>query len=481
MLANFLSGPVSPIRYGVIVAVLILLCSACSKVDDPIVVGTDSPDRDLADYLEEMIQSARAMDESALVRGRLAMAYDVNGLREAALATYEQAEALDPSDFRWPYYRAAILAEMGDHALALAVLDRALAIDGDYTSAWLWRGSWLLKTEQPDDALNAFKRATELEGGLSADFGRAQALIAKGQHAQAIEILEPLSKISPHPQLHRTYGEALRSMGRPEEARQALAKGKTTEPLTWPDKRRDQRNVHIRGHASFQLAQTLSASGRADEALTILKRLQTYHPELLCGGEEGVVLACNLINSSSIAFDRSGLPQRGLETVQRGLDLNAEYIPFHLTIATLYRQRGDITRALTHIDRAIELNPARGYAHEQRGRLLFGLTRYDDAKTAFETALRLEPEKRMTFFYLGLTEVERGRWPDALGRFQDVVRVDPDFALGYVFLARSLGELDRVNEAHQALRDATYLGADPREVRATERRLRELDVRDNHK
>jgi len=457
-------------------AITLLLCCACTQVDAPIVAGTDSPDKDLADYLSEMIQAARAMEKSGLVRGRLAMAYDVNGLREAALATYKQAEALEPRDFRWPYYHAQILAEMGDHAQALEVLERAMAIDRDYAPAWLWRGSWLLKTDRPDDALTAFKRATALEAGLSADFGSAQALVAKGEYLQAIDILEPLSKVSPHPQLHRTLGEALRSVGRTEQARTALAKGKATQPLTWPDERRDKRNAHVRGHASFQLAQTLSASGRVDEALTILKRLQAYHPEQACGGEQGVVLACNLMNSSGIAYDRSGLPQRALETVQRGLTLNEEYIPFHLTIANLYRQQGDLASALTHMDRAIELNPARGYAHEQRGRLLFGLARFDEAKTAFETALQLEPEKRTTLFYLGLTAVELDSWADALGHFEDVVRIEPDFALGYVFLARSLGEAGRIKDARQVQLDARKHGADPAQLRTTDVRLRELEA-----
>ena len=256
----------------------------------------------------------------------------------------------------------------------------------------------------------------------------------------------------------------------------ALARGKDAEPITWPDKYVDERNTHLRGHASFQLAQSLSASGRVDEALAILKRLQQYHPEQSCGGEQGVVLACNLMHSSSIAYDRSGLPTRALETLQRGLVLNPEYVPFHLTIANLYRQQGDLASALTHMDRAIELNPARGYAHEQRGRLLFGLARFDEAKMAFETALELEPEKRTTLFYLGLTEVELESWADALARFEDVVRVDPDFALGYLFLARSLGEVGRFEDARQAQRDAGKRGAAPAELRTTERRLRELET-----
>lgn len=280
-----------------------------------------------------------------------------------------------------------------------------------------------------------------------------------------------------HPQVHRTLGEALRIVGRTDEARRALAKGKDTRQLTWPDERRDERNAHVRGHASYQLAQQLSSSGRVDEAIKILERLQGHHPPEKCGQEEEFFFACILINSFTIAYDRSGFPGKALETVQRGLSINPEFIPFHFTIANLYRQERKLDESLAHIDRAIELNPSRGYAHEQRGRLLFGLARYVEAKAALESALRFEPAKRTTLFYLGLTEIELTHWPNAVEYFQHVTRIEPDSPLGYVFLARSLGELGQLAEARQAHRNAQRHGADAGELRTTERRLREIEAR----
>ena len=158
---------------------------ACSRleslfVDEPIAAGIDSPDKDVAEYLQAMLQSAQAMTKSGLVRGRLGMAYDVNGLRDAALATYEQAEVLDPNDFRWPYFSAQLIAETGEHEQALETLARALAIDADYAPAWLWRGTWLLEVGLLDEAMIAFQQALDLEAGPVATFGRAQVLVARG-------------------------------------------------------------------------------------------------------------------------------------------------------------------------------------------------------------------------------------------------------------------------------------------------------------
>lgn len=460
------------------IAIVIGACSGAesSVADAPVVAGTDSPDRDLANHLKAMIRAVRTTPGSALMRGRLGMAYDVNGFQTEALATYAQAETLDPDDFRWPYFSAHLLAANDEHTQALETLARALSIDADYASAWLWQGTWLLELDRAADAMVAFERALDLGARDAAAFGRARVMATQGDYAEAVELLEPLAQASENPQVHRTLGEALRGQGRTEQARAAMIQGRNAGPVSWEDPRRDQRSAHVRGHASYQLAQGLSSSGRINEALAILERLQGYHPEANCGRDEDFFLACNLMNSFSIAYDRVGDPERALATVQRGLALNADFAPFHLTIANLYRQRRELDLALDHVDRALELNPARGYAHEQRGRLLFGMERHADAKAALESALRLEPEKRATLFYLGLAEIELRNWSAAVERFERVIELEPAFALGHVFVARSLAETGRIDEARKAQRDAREYGADPEELRVTELRLRELEA-----
>ena len=463
------------------IALASLLSGACAKfetdsVDEPVVAGLDSEDRDVAEHLEDLIQSVRTVPTSGSLRGRLGMAYDINGFREAAIATYEQASSLDPKDFRWRYFQAHLFAEDGDYERALELLDQALSVDAGYAPAWLWRGSWLLKSNRPGEAMEAYRRANELQANPHAAFGRAQSFMADGEFAEAVEILEPLATGFDHPYVHRTHGEALRAVGRLDEARAAMAKGREAQALVWPDERRDQRNVHMRGHASYMLAKQLSASDRVAEALAILQRLQVHHPEDHCGREEEFFLACNLMNSLSIAHDRAGRPAQSLATVERGLLLKPDFAPFHLTIANLLRDKRDLEAALNHVERAIELSPSSAYAHEQRGRLLFGLNRHEDARAAFESALQFDPGKRSTLFYLGLAQVELSAYSEAVESFTRVTGIEPHFALGHVFLARSLAEAGRIDEARRAQDRAREYGADPAELRRNEIRLRELEA-----
>ena len=453
-------------------ALLFAGCFETDLADKPIVAAVDASDTDVGEHLEVLLQSVRTVPTSGSLRGRLGMAYDINGFRPEAIATYGQAQSLDPQDFRWPYFAAHLIAEDGDYETALELLDRALAVDGDYAPAWLSRGAWLQKANQPRAAIEAYGR-TELRADPHAHFGRAQSLMAVGEVPEALEILEPLAETFDHPYVHRTRGEALRAVGRLDEARTAMARGRGAEPLTWPDERRDERYEHIRGHGSYMLAKELSAAGRLSDAQAILKRLQDHHPEEHCGRDEEFFLACNLMNSVSIAYDRSGRTSESRATVERGLALNPDFAPFHLTIANLLRAERDLETALQHVERAIGLSPNSGYAHEQRGRLLFGLGRYEAAKAAFESALQFEPGKRTTFFYLGLAEVELSNYPDAIERFQRVAEIEPRFALGQVFLARSLLEVGRIEEARRAQDLARKYGADPTELRRNEARLRQ--------
>lgn len=408
------------------------------------------------------------------MRGRLGMAYDVNGFTDAALTTYQQAEALDPADFRWPYFRAALLAQKGQHQLALDALQPALDVDAAYAPAWLWRGTWLLRRGQGDEALVAFDRAASIEPSAAAEFGRARALSALGKQAEALVLLRRLAPATGHPHVYRLFGEALRATGDVEAARRALVRGRGSQPVTWADARMDQRITHTRGFASYELAKSLSASGEVEAALAILQRLQARHPESACGRKEEFFLACNLMNSTSIAYDRQGLPTRALETVRRGLSINPDFMPFHLTMVNLYRADRNLDRALTHIDRAVALSPQRGHIHEQRGRILFGLGQHNAARAAFQTALDLEPQKRTTLFYLGLVGAELKDWETAAEHFGEVVRIEPDFVLGHTFLARSLGEAGDLESARLALETARSIGADRREVGEVAERLREL-------
>ena len=445
-------------------------------VDAPVVAGVDSPDEDLAQFLNGMIQDARSLPTSGLMRGRLAMAYENNLFPDEALISYAQAAALDPEDFRWPYFSAQLKGRHGLYQVALDDLERAIEIDADYAPAWLWRGTWLLDLDRPGEAMTAFERAHALGADKEASFGRARVLIAQEKHADAVTLLEPLARDYRHPYIYRTLGFALRALGRMEEARTAVALGRAADPLSWRDPRAAEKAAFVRGIGRFSFAQNLLGAGKVDEALEILETLRGEQPDETCGATgQHATRTCEILNTLTLAYVRAGREDEAFALVQRGLSINPDFFPFHLNIADRYRHRRELDNALHHIERAIALNPSLGYGYEQRGRLLIGLGRYDEAMTALEMALRLAPERPATLLYLGMVEGELERWPQAIEHLRRAIRLDPGFAVGHAYLARSLGETGRIDEAWQAFRMAEEGRAPAYELEATERRLKELE------
>ena len=469
--------PPFQISLSVLLLIMVFLLHSCNRGNDQtdllVIAGIDSPDEGLKRFFDEMIQSTRAMPNSGLMRGRLAMAYEANGFQDEAMITYEQAAALDQTDFRWPYLAAHLKARHELHQAALNDLERAIEIDANYAPAWLWRGTWLLDVDRPDEANEAFQRARALGAISESTFGKARVLMAKQEYDEAVPLLEPLARDSAHPYIYRTLGYALRALGRLDEARTALARGREAQPIAWQDARAAEKASFVRGIGRLSFAENLLGAGRLDEALAILEEMRREQPDETC---EHTQRTCTLLNTLSLAYSRYGKEEEAFALVQRGLSINAEFYHFHITIAGHYRQRRELDAALHHINRAITLNPSLGDAHVQRGRLLIGLGRHEDATTALEIALQFEPEQPLTLLYLGMTKGQLKQWQQAIEHLERAINLNPHFALGYVYLARSLGETGKIDEAWQALQTAEQNGAPAYELRTNEQRLKELEA-----
>ena len=433
-------------------------------------VGLDAQEPELAEFLDDLYQSARNLPESAPMRGRLAIAYDANGFADAAATTYAQAEVLDPGEFLWPYQQAFLFAEGGRREEALRSLDRALAVDDGYVPAWLQRGAWLLDLHRNEDAAATFEFALDLDGGAEAEVvakaGLARARLRQGRPAEAIALLEPLVADLDHPHLYRLLARAYRESGRAEQAKAAAARSKGAMPLRWRDPKRQAEDDYVRGfHGRLSLAETRLEQGRPEQAARLLESLRESRPD-----------DRTLLNNLSIAYQLTGRPQRAFEVLEQGLSAHPGYHLFHFNIASLYEDRGQPLRAIEHFGRAAELAPGLVAAYERKGLLLIRQERYAEALATFND-MAPYGERAIALYYTAMIEGARGRWPQAVERLQQAVHLDPQLAKGYVFLGRGLAEMGRFDEARAAFDRASRLGTHPQEVASARARLAELASR----
>lgn len=108
---------------------------------------------------------------------------------------------------------------------------------------------------------------------------------------------------------------------------------------------------------------------------------------------------------------------------------------------------GQLDAAVKTIDAAIARFAHKSQYHQLRGRILLEQHRLDDARLAFETAARLNPDNAETYYLLG---VLHQRWSDdeaALRSYTTACENDPSHAQFFIARAETLAALDRPDEA----------------------------------
>ena len=436
----------------------------------PVVAEIGDADPDIVAGIADLLAAVRAAPQSGELRGRLAMAYEMNGFPDAALATYSQAAVLDPDEFSWPYFEALLLGKNGDLPAALASLGQSIAIDQEYVPAWLWQGKWLLDSGDEDGAHTAYRRAQELGAGSPAIAGLAQIRLRQDQPSQAVALLESVSAEYSHPQLHRMLGEAYRNLGRDDDARIAFARGKLAEALEWFDPRQHQKTSYVWGFKNqMALAGELLVAGQIEDALAILRDWEGRYPD-------DPALLTNL----GWAYLNLDDLDRAHEVLLRGVAAHSSthssgyHFNFHL--GRLYVRLRDDEKALFHLERAAQLNTTQPHPHEERAKILLRQGRTDEGLAALELAVQTgisNPENLLDA--AGMAEAARGRWSHAIERFRQATEANPAFTEAYIHLARSLGQAGRFDEAREALDWAARLGTHPGAVASARRILASVE------
>ncbi len=414
----------------------------------------------VAAFLATRLSDVEANPGDADSRGRLAMAYEMNDFEDTALVAYRQAEALDVTDFRWPYFQATLMAGRGESETALAHLRRALAIDPGYAPAWLRKGALLRDLGRNEDAAVAFRRARELGEAIHADIGLAHLALRQNRPAEALALIEGVNR--DHPQVFRLLGRAYQALGRPDDARIAMARGKDPQTLHWDDPRLAEKSRYIVNLGGLlALAETALRDKNYETAAQILTPLRIRYPDDKA-----------LLGNLAIAYARTGRTSQAHDVMRHAFSLDADHAPFHNAMATVLSETGNADGARHHLVASLRLNPTQAWAHERLGRMLMANGEFDEALAAFEKAVRYGIRQPEVVLHLaGSIEGSRENWQQAINYFERAVALDESLVDSYIYLGICLAEVGTLDEAEKALAWAEKLGTRPLEVEAAKVRL----------
>lgn len=135
----------------------------------------------------------------------------------------------------------------------------------------------------------------------------------------------------------------------------------------------------------------------------------------------------------------------------------------HFDRATLYYYRGNYEVALTEINKALEIERTAEYLN-LRGLLLAELGRFDESKSTYAEALKLEPHLAEIHNNLGLLYLKMKKMDDAVVSFQEAVKKNANYALAYVNLGKALIDSERYDEALKSFERALKIDPSNRDA-----------------
>jgi tetratricopeptide (TPR) repeat protein len=368
----------------------------------------------------------------------LAEAYRATGQLERAAGCCRAALGL------WADYPEALcnlglaLQGLGKKTEAVAQFRRALELRPEFATAHNNLGIVLRDLGQMEEALEHFRRAVELEPNFApARTNLGQMLLDRGLAEEAMPHCQEAVRLQPDmAALHHNLGNALRAMEKYTEARGSYLEALRLEPDLAP------------AHAHLGL--TMVREGQANEALPWVKKAVELEPANAAFRE---ILA-------EVYMEREE-PGEAIAHFEEALALSQEDRPgVHLSLGWAFQEEGRLAEARSHYETALKMQPDSAAAQLNIGGLSEEQGRMEDAEAAFRTALKAQPNFPIP--HARLATLLRGKLPDEDLAAMEARLADSDlaraprarllFGLAHVLDAR--GQQDRAGEC---LREANAI------------------------
>jgi tetratricopeptide (TPR) repeat protein len=295
------------------------------------------------------------------------------GRREEALASYDQALAIQPDYAEALYNRGVVLGGLRRLTEALASFDKALAIKPDYVDVLNNRGIALRGLQRPDEALASFDQALAIRPDyVDALYNRGNTLRSLQRQREAVASYDAALRIQPrHAGAHYNRGVALRTLQRPLEALASLDQAVSIKP------------DHV--DALYQRGLVLLELNRAAEALASYDRALAVQPD-----------HAEALNNRANTLQILGRSAEALAGYDQALAVRPDYAEALYNRGIALRDLGRHAEALASFDKTLALKPDHVDALNNRGIVLRDLGHHREALATYDQALSIEPDRAET-------------------------------------------------------------------------------------
>jgi tetratricopeptide (TPR) repeat protein len=336
---------------------------------------------------------------------------------DAAESCYLNAQALAPTDSRWPYYLGHLYKVKGPIEKSAASFERALQLQPNDVATLVWLGDAYVTQGRAEAADPLFARVLSRQpDSAAALFGAGRAALARRDYPRAVKDLE--EALAQEPQataIHYPLAMAYRGLGNVEKAQAHLAQRgdietRPADPLMW-------------------------------EVDGLLQSAEAYNVR---GGRE---------------LD-AGHWAAAAEYFRKGLELAPADPSLRHRLGTALFQMGDAAGAAEQFEQVIKTSPEFARAHFSLGVLMEASGRHQEAIDRLSAALKYDPGYFQARVQLAGILARNGRPEEALAQYKGALEkepTDPDAAFGY---AMTLVRLHRYQEARDRLVDGMKAHSD---------------------
>ncbi|MHC4811292.1 MAG: tetratricopeptide repeat protein [Planctomycetota bacterium] len=396
--------------------------------------------------------AADADPANAGVRRQVAMALQANGADDAAARAWDQVLAMTPGDASAWYHRARLRKDVGDLDAALGDIGRAIEFAPGQPTPLARRGTWLIEAGRFEEAEADFRAAATLDRDYRpAAEGMARVWIQQDRHALALQqILVPIrdrGEASPH--VRFLIGQALRKLGRDDEARFELEAGAGSD-IEWALHDpwvAELQQYWVGERADLTRARLLVDAGRGAEAVDILAPLVT---------DPATDSAARILLAN--ALRQTGDLPRATELLADGMQARPDELLIILALADARLADGDRPAAARLAQRVIDANPGLAQAHEMLALIHFADQNWPAAERAARRALEFEPTRFSANLHLGLAiDRQPQRRREAFEQLQTTRRRHPDRWEPYYYLGAILGSAGQTADAMRFVEQAARM------------------------
>ena len=351
--------------------------------------------------------------------GKLLMAAKYPDVAERC---FQNAQLLDPNDFRWPYYLGHLFISKGDLTRAVGRFEQALRIRPADFATLMWLAYVHIELGQPGAAEPLLGRARALGPDTPAvlyQLGRAS--LAKQDYANAVKQLEEALHLNPAAAvIHYPLAMAYRGLGNLEKAQSNLDQtkgraGPTTTVTVRDPLMADLRTVLRSPEVYGELGQDAGARGDWPEAARQFRKAIELSPD-------NAVMRLNL----ALTLNRMGDARAALAELESTIRLDPQLASAYFVMGTLLERSGRDQDAIDRYAAAVSSEPNLGEAHLRLADALRRTGRFEASLSSYRRVLELEPDREEARFGEAMALVRLTHHQEARERLRIAMELHPD-------------------------------------------------------